>query len=170
MCLDLDPLLLLIANRVLFGGGVTLTEFPSDAPSVDGVCVAHRLAAPAGPPARFSLLLADALPAPLRPGSFDTVVTPWFIDIVPADVRETIGVVHRLLAPGGRWLNYGPLSYPQEHRHGQRYSPDELVELIRAGGFELPGLSRTVIDYMRSRGNGRWKMVEVFTLLRRSGD
>jgi hypothetical protein len=42
-----------------------------------------------------------------------------------------------------------------------------LVELTRAAGFELPGVERTVIDYMRSRANRRWKTVEVFTFAAR---
>jgi hypothetical protein len=167
VCLDLDPLLFLVANKVLFGGGVTLSEFPSDPTSIDNACVDHKLAPPAGVPTNFHLIAGDAFAPPFVPGSFDTVVTPWFIDIVPVDLRETIAVVHRMLAPGGRWLNYGPLSYPQEHRHGQRYSPEELLELLRAGGFALPGLTRTPIDYMHSRASGRWKKLEVFTFAAR---
>jgi uncharacterized protein YbaR (Trm112 family) len=167
VCLDFDPLLLLIAQRMLGGDELTFTEFPSDSPSLAGVCVEHRLKAPAGSPENLFLILADAFAAPLRPGSFDTILTPWFIDIVPADLRDTISLVHRLLAPGGRWLNYGPLSYPLEHHHGQRYSPDELVELTHAAGFALPRLNLTVIDYMRSRANRRWKTVEVFTFAAR---
>jgi uncharacterized protein YbaR (Trm112 family)/SAM-dependent methyltransferase len=167
VCLDFDPLLLLIARRMLDGDRLTFTEFPSDSPSLAGICVEHQLAAPPGRREDFYLLAADAFAAPLRPGAFDTVLTPWFIDIVPVDLRNTISVIHGLLAPGGRWLNYGPLSYPMEQHHGARYSPDELIELAGKAGFALPGLERTVIDYMRSHANRRWKTVEVFTFAAR---
>ncbi len=170
VCLDLDPLLLLIANRVLFGDGITLTEFALDARNIEAAAADHRLSAPDGRPERFYLVAGDAFAPPLHRGQFDTVVTPWFIDIVPADVRDTIGMIHRLLAPGGRWINYGPLSYPQEHRHGQRYAPEELAQLIHAGGFTRPALTTTVIDYMKSEANGRWKKLEVYTFAARKED
>jgi uncharacterized protein YbaR (Trm112 family) len=164
VALDYDPLLLLAAQRVMFGGGITLTEFPSDPVGQAAVAVEHVLQAPQGKPERFFLIAADAFKAPLRPGSFDTVITPWFIDIAPADVRDSLSLIHGLLAPGGRWLNYGPLSYPTEHRHGQRYSVEELVELIGLAGFGLVAPpQRTPIEYLHSRSNGRWKVIEAFT-------
>jgi uncharacterized protein YbaR (Trm112 family)/SAM-dependent methyltransferase len=163
VALDYDPLLLFAAQRVLFGGGVTLTEFPSDPVGQDAVAVEHRLQAPEVP-SRFHLIAADAFKAPLKPGSFDTVVTPWFVDIAPADLRESLSLIHGLLAPGGRWLNYGPLSYPAEHRHGQRYSLEEVRELIALAGFELAApVQRTPIEYLHSRSNARWKVIEAYS-------
>ncbi len=167
VALDLNPFLLLAAREALSGGGLKLFEFPSDPTSIDTTCVEHQLRAPAPSPAGFHLLLADAFAAPFAPGSFDTVVTPWFIDIVPADIRETIPLIHRLLAPGGRWLNYGPLSYPKPHPHAQRYSYQELYELIRLGAFELPAPVVTTIDYMHSAASARGKSAEVLTFAAR---
>ena len=167
VALDLNPLLLLAAHQVLFGEGLRLYEFPSDPTGIDTVCVDHTLRAPAGSPANFHLVLADAFAAPFQAGAFDTVVTPWFIDIVPRDLRETIPLIHRLLAPGGRWLNYGPLSYPKEHPHAQRYSYEELYELIRLGAFDLGPTTLTNIDYMRSAACARGKTAEVLTFAAR---
>ncbi len=167
VALDLNPFLLLSARQVLFGGGLKLYEFPSDPTGIATTHVDHELRAPGPPPAGFHLVLADAFAAPFKPGSFDTVVTPWFIDIVPRDLRETIPLIHRLLAPGGRWLNYGPLSYPKETPHAQRYSFEELYELIRLGGFELGPTTLTTIDYMHSRAMARARTADVLTFAAR---
>jgi uncharacterized protein YbaR (Trm112 family) len=167
VALDYDPLLLFAAQKVLFGGGLTLTEFPVDPVGAETVSTEHRCEPPAGKPERFHLIAADAFKAPLRPGAFDTVITPWFIDIAPADLRVTLSLVHTLLAPGGRWVNYGPLSYPTEHRHGQRYSLEEVVELIALAGFDPVKPRRTPIEYLRSRSNARWKVIEAFTFATR---
>jgi SAM-dependent methyltransferase/uncharacterized protein YbaR (Trm112 family) len=167
VALDLNPFLLLSARQALFGEGLKLYEFPSDPTGMDTTQVDHELRAPAGPPRDFHLVMADAFTSPFQPGSFDTVVTPWFIDIAPRDLRETIPLIHHLLAPGGRWLNYGPLSYPKEHPHVQRYTYEEMYELIRLGAFELGPPTITKIDYMHSRASGRGKSAEVSTFAAR---
>lgn len=168
VALDINPLLLLAARKVIFGGGLDLWEFPPDPRNLAAACVDYQLRAPAGAPERFHLLLADAFAAPFPDGTFDTVVTPWFIDIVPTDIRETISLIYRLLAPGGRWLNYGPLHYPKEHSHAQRYSAEELEQLIRLADFELGAAPRiTPIGYMNSAASARTRTSEVLTFAAR---
>jgi uncharacterized protein YbaR (Trm112 family)/SAM-dependent methyltransferase len=165
VALDLSPLFLVVAKRVMFGNGLRLYEFPAVPRDAGAVCVERDLRAPAGSPSRFHLLLADAFAAPLRAGAFDTVLTPWFIDIVPVDVRDTLGVVWKLLAPGGRWINYGPLNYPKDRPHAQRYTPEELFTLVRLAGFELGPTKEAEIELLGSRAaaNGRSERVLTFT-------
>jgi uncharacterized protein YbaR (Trm112 family) len=164
VALDISPLFLIAAKRVMFGNGLRLFEFPAIPRDRASACLERDLRAPAGSPARFHLLLADAFAAPLRPGAFDTVLTPWFIDIVPVDVRDTLGVIHGLLAPGGRWLNFGPLNYAKERPHAQRYLPDELAALIGLAGFELGDVAEAEIQLLGSgaAANGRTDRVLAF--------
>lgn len=165
VALDLSPLFLVAAKRVMFGTGLDLYEFPAIPSGADTICLERQLRAPLGSPQRFHLLLADAFAAPLRPGTFDTVLTPWFIDIVPVDVRETLGVIHGLLAPGGRWLNYGPLNYPKDHPHAQRYTREELFRLIGLAGFDAGEPREAEIELLgtRAAANGRSERVFAFS-------
>jgi hypothetical protein len=169
VALDLSPLFLIGAKRVMFGNGLRLMEFPAIPRDARSICVERELRAPAGSPARFHLLLADAFQAPLRPGSFDTVLTPWFIDIVPADVRETLSVIHGLLAPGGRWVNYGPLNYPKDHPHAQRYAREELFTLIELAGFQAGDPLEADLELLgtRAAANGRREHVLAFCARKR---
>ncbi|HYO95132.1 MAG TPA: hypothetical protein VER33_11505 [Polyangiaceae bacterium] len=137
LALDVDPLLLGVAQKLLAGARVELTESRIDAVGLHEARASRELKAPQGAAAGMHLLLADGLAPPLRARSFDTVVTPWFIDQVPPDLRELIGVLHGLLVPEGRWLNFGPLIYPAGHAGGCRFSADELFELQRRAGFTL---------------------------------
>lgn len=137
---DIDPYLLLIAEAVVRGVEVTLTETNANAASVDAVSRRWTLSVPLEPlaPQSFHFLLADGTAPPFQAGSFDTVVTPWFVDQVPLDLAELLGNIHALLAPGGRWLNRGPLLYrPDLLSIGQWYAREELVELAAAAGFRL---------------------------------
>ena len=64
-------------------------------------------------PARagLELVAADALQAPFADGVFDTVVTPWFIDIIGEPFARVAARVNLPLKPGGRWINTGSLAF-----------------------------------------------------------
>ena len=105
VAVDFNPLLIVVADRVARGANVELYEFPL-APRGDAA-VHRTLSAPA--PARAGLvpMLADVLRPPFRRGSFDTVVTPWLVDILPERFDLLCARVNGLLTDGGRWLNFG---------------------------------------------------------------
>jgi SAM-dependent methyltransferase len=155
VALEINPLLVLAAERVLFHDGLRLVETPAVPDGIASVCVERELRTPSGPPANFQLVLADAFAAPFGAGRFDTVVTPWFVDAVPADACRTLSVIHRLLAPGGRWIHYGPLRYPPGRPAVQRYTPEEFFELSALAGFELANPRVTRVDHLRSSANAR---------------
>jgi hypothetical protein len=164
VALDISPLFLIAAKRIMFGNGLRLFEFPAFPRDLASGVVERDLRAPAGSPQGLHLLLADAFVPPLQPGAFDTVVTPWFIDIVPVDVRETLALVHGLLAPGGRWVNHGPLNYPKDRPHAQRYSPEELATLVKLAGFASAEVRSEEVELLSSRAaaNGRRERVLTF--------
>src|SRR4029079_9655816 len=105
-------------------------EVKAEANDLASVARHWVLKAPAGPITdRFHFLICDGVQPPLTSQTFDTVVTPWFIDIVPADLRNFITEVYRLLKPGGRWINFGPLRYRQDIPVTRRFSRDEIFDL-----------------------------------------
>eukprot|EP00934_Nitzschia_sp_Nitz4_P008481 Nitzschia sp. Nitz4//scaffold140_size61219//2180//3604//NITZ4_006429-RA/size61219-processed-gene-0.0-mRNA-1//1//CDS//3329536194//8471//frame0 len=66
--------------------------------------------------------------------SFGAVVTCFFIDTA-TDLYEYLKQIHRLLGPGGVWINVGPLQW---HRNAMLFpSTDELRDLIEAYGFQI---------------------------------
>jgi hypothetical protein len=170
VALDLSPLFLIAAKRVMFGTGLRLFEFPALPRDLQAVAVERDLQAPSGAPQGLHLVLGDAYASPLRPGSFDTVVTPWFIDIVPVDVRETLALVHGLLAPGGRWINHGPLSYPKERPHAQRYTAEELATLVTLAGFAAGPFREDQIELLRSGAAANARQERVLTFVARKQD
>lgn len=147
--LDINPLLLLVAERVVRGGRVELYEFPIAPRTSADVAVRRELAAPAPARAGLELLFADAWRAPFAAQSFDAVVTPWLIDIVDLDFESVALAVNRLLVPGGRWVNFGSLAFPWR-RPGLKYGPEEVRDIVVDAGFEV-GLQRdATLPYMRS--------------------
>ncbi len=170
LALDINPLLMVVACRVARGETVSLIEFPLIPRDIDHVHVERDLRAPGGSVKGLLPVLADAFRPPLPDGSANTVVTPWFIDQVPKDARDAIGVVHRLLAPGGRWLNFGPLIYPKDRSYGVRYTASEILELVALSGFSVEHAHSHMADFLRSPAAGYARVEQVLTFAARKHD
>ena len=160
MVLDLDPVLFAAAHAVTHGEPLTIREANLEVGDLSRSVRQWSLAAPAGPvdDARFHFLIADAVDPPLDPGVFDTVLTPWFIDQGPEDVRDLISTLHRLLKPGGRWVNLGPLTYDLDTPVSRRYAREELFDLAERAGFRVGRSKSTTVPYLISRLSGRGKV------------
>jgi SAM-dependent methyltransferase len=159
VALDINPLLLYALSRLARGERFALYEFPL-APVAE-LAVKRELRAPRAASAPLVCLFADALEAPFAAQSFDAVLTPWLVDILDEDFARLALRVSRLLAPGGRWVNFGSLSFAQR-RPGLRYGRAELREVLAATGFAVAGDSETRIPYMQSPASRHARLETVY--------
>ncbi|MDE2782579.1 MAG: methyltransferase domain-containing protein [Gemmatimonadota bacterium] len=159
LVMDLDPVLFSAAHAVTHGESVTVREANLEMGDLDQAVKEWALSAPRGPvdDARFHFLVADAVDPPLTPGIFDTVLTPWFIDHGPEDVRDLISTLHRMLKPGGRWVNLGPLKYNLDVPFSRRFAREELFDLAERAGFHVGPWHSESGPYLVSQLNGRGK-------------
>jgi hypothetical protein len=157
---DIHPLPLLVTSRLLRGEELELHEYPVAPHATEATAVRHRLKRPFPKPERLELAFADALRAPLRPRSLDTVITPWFIDAVAADIGETAAAVNRALCPGGVWLNFGPLRFRGALSH--QYVIEEVHEIVSATSFRLGTHFEEDVPYFHSPHSGSHRTDRVF--------
>jgi hypothetical protein len=94
-------------------------------------------------------VIADAHRPPFRRGAFDTIVTPWLVDILPEPFDVQCLRVNALLEDGGRWLNFGSLSF-HDPDPKQRLGLDECVAALADHGFEAIEVTEHEIPYMCS--------------------
>ena len=164
--LDLNPLLSLVAQRVSAGGEVALHEFPVAPRSDSDVALARTLRAPHAACPGLSFVLGDALRAPLRAGGFDTLLSPWFIDIVPQDFDAVCRQFGALLRSGGRWLNFGSLSFA--HRDPAAcHGPAEVRAILEANGFEVLRVIERELPYLRCPASRHGRVETVFAFAAR---
>ena len=170
VALDINPLLVEVARRVTSGIDVELYEFPIAPRNAFDTAILRRLTG-MPVPARAGLYLAygDALRPPLRPAAVDTVLTPWFVDIVTQDFTRVAAQMNRLLQPGGRWLNFGSLAFAQSDL-ALRHGPEEVVAILAAQGFAVPTVIEVDLPYMRSPASrhGRTERVYAFAATKQS--
>jgi SAM-dependent methyltransferase/uncharacterized protein YbaR (Trm112 family) len=167
VALDWNPLLTFVASRVIHGDKIALHEFPIAPLDKASFAVARACAAPEPLPAgdgRFACVLADALDAPFKRGSFDTVVTPWLVDVVPQSFVEVVRTVNRLLKNRGTWVNTGSLAF--FHRDpAWCHSQEEAVEIVAANGFDVVATERDAVPYLQSPASSHGRIERVFSLL-----
>jgi hypothetical protein len=147
VALDFNPLLMLLAQRVSRGERIELYELPI-APRAEHA-VLRSLAAPS--PARSGLrfVIADAHRPPFRAGVFDAVVTPWLVDILPERFDALCARINALLAPNGRWVNFGSLAFHAADP-ALRYDIDECTAAMQENGFGAVAVAEHEIAYMCS--------------------
>jgi hypothetical protein len=147
VALDFNPLLSIVADGVTQGRAIELYEFPL-APRGDAALL-RTLSAPAPARAGLVFVLADAHRAPFRRAAFDTVVTPWLVDILPERFDLTCARVNALLGDGGHWLNFGSLSF-HDADPAARYGLDECRAALEENGFGDLRVEEHEIPYLSS--------------------
>jgi hypothetical protein len=145
--IDVNPLPLLVARRLVAGERVAFHEVPTSPRGSRSPVVARTLS---GERASLELVLADALAPPFADASFDTVVTEWFLDQCVPDLGAYVPTLARLLRVGGRVWNHGPLVYPSTTRRAHRYGPEEVREIFEQHGFAIATWTETKLPFMES--------------------
>jgi len=160
--MDFNPLLMLVASEMAQGKRLSMYEFPIAPKSLEDDAVLRKLSAPEAAGDDFHLVLGDALRAPFAAGSFDTVVTPWLIDIITEDLPVFAARINRLLKEDGRWVNFGSLAFADPSR-ARRYSPEEAKAIVGEAGFSDPYVSQATIPYMCSPASRHGRQERVFS-------
>ncbi|MCH9693399.1 MAG: hypothetical protein K0U72_02720 [Gammaproteobacteria bacterium] len=159
---DFNPLLMLVARAVSSGKQLNLYEFPIAPLALEDDAVLRKLAAPEPTDENFHLVFADALRPPFPDESFDTVITPWLIDIITEDLPVLAARINSLLVQNGRWINFGSLAFSDPKRT-RCYSPEETKAIVAESGFSDPYVSQATIPYMCSPASRHGRQERVFS-------
>ncbi len=162
VAMDFNPLLMLVARSVTSGKKLSLYEFPIAPLSLEDDAVLRKLTAPDVVDENFHLVFGDALRAPFPDRSFDTIITPWLIDIISEDLSILAARINNLLGENGRWVNFGSLAFSNPER-ARCYSPEEAKAIVAENGFSDPYVSQATIPYMSSPASRHGRQERVFT-------
>ncbi|MEM1176663.1 MAG: hypothetical protein AAGI27_17855 [Pseudomonadota bacterium] len=162
VAMDFNPLLMFVAQAMARGDKLKFWEFPIAPASLEDDALLRTLEAPAASDDGFTLVFGDALRPPFVSGSFDTVVTPWLIDIISEDLPVLAARINQLLSDNGRWVNFGSLAFASPKR-ARCYSPEEVKAIVAEGGFSDPYVSQTTIPYMCSPASRHGRQEKTFS-------
>ena len=162
IAMDFNPLLLLVARSVMQGDELELYEFPLAPKSLEDFAILRTLSAPEAVRENFHFVFGDALRLPFAMAGFDTVVTPWIIDIVNETLPIQSARINKLLKPEGRWINFGSLAFDHPER-ARRYSAEETLDIVAEAGFAPPATREASIPYMCSPASRHGRQETVLT-------
>jgi ubiquinone/menaquinone biosynthesis C-methylase UbiE len=163
---DINPLYLLIAQEVISGAVKPLYEFPVAPSDGKSFFVRRELKAPTALTEGFYFLFADGMNPPFPAGSFDALLTPWFIDIVPQDPLALFRRFNFVLKTGGIWTNFGSC-YFNHPDYSRRYSPEEILEVAELSGFEIIKSLKKRIPYIQSPSSAHGRVEQTFSFVAR---
>lgn len=129
--------------------------------SAETLIASHELRMPDGAlPANLSYIIADALHLPLASDSQSTVLSIYFADVMPLD--QLLSDVSRVLKPGGRFINFGPVHY---HFDTPEWllTPDEIRHCIRQAGFRFEEERWLELPWGSSGSDGGYTMHRVWS-------
>lgn len=151
--LDFNPMLLIAASHLFAGKSLDLYEFPIAPINSRSHAVLQKCCRPKVDASMehddVKFVFADATKAPFEDASFDTVLTPWLVDILPCGLADFLPQINRLLPIGGIWLNTGSLAFAHKNQRWC-YSEEETLELVEQQGFEVTQVQRDTIPYLQS--------------------
>jgi hypothetical protein len=160
-CVDINPLLMATAKKLLDGEKISLYEFPVPVADVSHVAHKHELSTDLRKPDNFHFVFADGLNLPVPDKSAGTIFTPWFIDIVPVSVDDLASRINQSLKNGGIWINFGPLGFSDSGK-SQSYTFQEVKELLHSCGFTVEKAGEGEIPYMHSPFSTQKRTEKVF--------
>lgn len=108
-------------------------------------------------------MAGDAWNPALKPESFDTILTPWFMDVNGKEPAALIGLVQKYLKPGGLWINSGPLLYSASLCESQRLHHEEIIELLHLAGFTIHYQDTQEDVYLNSPLNAQQRVEQIWT-------
>ncbi len=158
---DINPLLVMAAEYLLSGEDLPFVEFPLQPRKSEFAAVEHLIQGERKPD-NFHFVFSDATKPSFKPGSFDTVVTPWFVDIQPLEFGRFLRQLNQCVPIGGRWINFGSLVFNQK-RDALCYSIEEVQAIALQQGFEISDVAEHEIPYLKSPYNAGYRMERVWS-------
>lgn len=163
VAIDFNPLLLFVGQSMLNRQNLALYDFPGAPISTSQVAELFQLSSPLPQLSGFHFIFADVADLPVRPQSFQAVLTPWLVDILPMSFNLLAQRVNQILEVGGEWINFGPLGF--SHRmESQNLTIEEIREQIIECGFKIESEKVTKVNYLSAKNevNSRNESVYLF--------
>ena len=171
LAVDINPYMLFAAQKIMLDSanqGLDLHEFSRHPKSSIERTKLWNLRRQGPMPGNVQLILADASCPPFADGSFDRVLTPWLIDVLPQSPTKFFRTLNAILKPDGVWINFGPLLFGGDDVREQ-YNLEQILQVARESGFEIESQEEESLPYLNSplESGSRFETVYCFRAIKK---
>jgi len=147
--LDINPLLSFVGQTLCEGQTIDWIELGQN-PMQQGQIWKKQTLKVNGPLKRSpQFLLGDASDLPFKDDSFDLIICPWLIDILPEPFGSFCRRLNLALKKNGQLITFGPLSFHRSRRIDQ-HTTEEIHEIAMQTGFADVCIDIFPVDYLTS--------------------
>lgn len=137
-------------DKILSPDGLEITEF-TDPPRDESVrAINHKLHSKEPSQGELCYVLGDIHQLPFNSQSFDLIITPWIIDLIPKQLPLLIYNISALLSPSAYWLNFGSFAISNDIPSEFRWTYDEVKGFFSNAQIRLTNEEFFEVDYIRS--------------------
>ncbi len=128
--IDINPYLLLVANKIFNKKYVKLFEFIDYPKDINNISIKREIKPIQEDLSNHFILFSNFEDLPFKESSFDLVVGCWFYDIIPQNLEKSLLHTNSFLNPDGRSIFIGPSNFHKK-AIDQRLTPNEIVSTFK---------------------------------------
>lgn len=143
-----NPFLALASSHIMQGKSLKIHEYSLYPTSLENCTKKWEIKQPALEHDNHLQLLATYPQLPFAEASFDTIIAPWFFDILDLGFADAVQASAHFLKEDGRLLFMGPANVHKPH-YDEQYCREEIRELLLQVFAEVDVTQRT-LAYLRN--------------------
>ncbi|MCB9091639.1 MAG: class I SAM-dependent methyltransferase [Halobacteriovoraceae bacterium] len=160
---DFNYLFLYMAKKIMRGEEFKLTWLPEHPATLENV--KNEYMAPKFENSeKLHFAACDFYENTFQDKSFDTIVVPWFLDVMELKLEDMLKKINRWLKPGGKLIYFGPYSF-EKFGEINSYLPKEIGEIAQNCGFALGESHLTEIPYLNDPTNTQSRVEKVLSFV-----
>ena len=134
--MDINPWMQFSANRIIKSEFKEFYEMSLFSYKAEDQTKLHKFSLPKQKIDNLFFVLGDFFDDITKEKAFDTLVCPWFLDILPQEPEYVINRFNYALKENGQLIFCGPLSFAQQNIENQ-LGFEELKDVLSDQGFEV---------------------------------
>ncbi|MFK8018315.1 MAG: methyltransferase domain-containing protein [Pseudomonadales bacterium] len=159
LSIEHNPFLALASARIMQGKSIKLYDYTLYPRTLELVAQKHEIKTAKLEHGNHAVVLGEFPALPIAEAEFDTVVAPWFLDILDQNFESALGDCLRFVKDDGQLLFIGPANVHSEYYEEQLCST-EILEMLQSK-FEHVEHEQRRVPYLDSPLESQARMESV---------
>jgi SAM-dependent methyltransferase len=158
IAIDINPYLMLSAQRILDGKTLKLGEFNDYPISIEDYSYMHEFEKVQSSDNHFQVF-CDFNDLPFVAESFDIIVSPWFYDIIDLELSSSLRLTNSVLKPNGKNIFIGPSNF-HKNKVSKSKTTEEILHVFKEN-YEQVNFEKRFCPYLENPKTSQKRIEEI---------